>query len=248
MKKAPGFVLSILLSLNISAQETARLYGKVTDFNSVPIDSVSVILKNDKFNNQFATLTDKDGSFSMDVPKGEYFCLYAVKSSDYSKTKLEYWAWNIPLFQDMNINPQYERMELYGISAFEPQVTPYETYMIYFRPMSLTKSQRITKAGNKKEIEQKANMNHDTIDIAPKNIVPQELIIKLNENEAQVLNIQKTVEYARGAYLYGYLIQILKPKVEVDQSEKYDKITIILHSSETNETGKGEVFVQKRGR
>jgi hypothetical protein len=146
----------------------------------------------------------------------------------------------------MNINPQYDRMEIYGINAFAPQVTPYETYMIYFRPMSLTKSKRITTARNKNEIEQKANMNHDTIDIAPKNIVPKELLIKLNENETQILNIQKTVEYARGAYLYGYLVQILKPKVEVDQSAKYDKITIILHSSETNEIGKGEIFVQKR--
>jgi hypothetical protein len=248
MKKTLAFVLSFLLFLNISAQQTVRLYGKVTDFNSIPIDSVSVRLKNDKFYNLFETLSDRDGNFSMDVPKGEYFCLYAIKSSDYGRTKLEYWAWNIPLFQDLNINPQYERMEIYGINAFEPKVTPYETYMLYFRPMSLTKSLRITNEENKKKIEQKANLNHDTINISPRNIMPEELIIKINENETQILNIQKTIEYARGAYLYGYLIQILKPNVAVDQSEKYDKISIILHSTETNETGKGEIFVQKRGK
>ena len=203
MKKTLVFVLSFLLLLNISAQETVRLHGKVTDFNSIPIDSVSVRLKNEKFYNLFETLTDKDGYFSMDVPKGEYFCLYAVKSSDYGKTKLEYWAWNIPLFKDLNINPQYEMMEIYGINAFEPKVTPYETYMVYFRPMSLIKSRRITNEEDKKKFEQKASRNNDTIDIAPGNIGPEELIIKINENVTQILNIQKTVEYARGAYLYG---------------------------------------------
>lgn len=246
MKRKLAFVLSILIFLNISAQETVRIYGKVTDFNSLPLDSVSVRLKNDKFENLYETLTDKDGYFLMDVPKGEYFCLYAIKLADYGKTKLEYWAWNIPLYQDININPQYERMEIYGLNAFEPKVSPFETYMIYFRPMSLTKSLRITNEDNKKKFEQKANRDHDTIDIAPNNIIPEELTIKINENETQVLNIQKTVEYARGGYLYGYLIQIRKPKVEIDQCGKYDKISIILHSKETNEIGKSEIFVQKR--
>jgi len=40
----------------------------------------------------------------------------------------------------MEINPQYDRMEIYGINVFEPQVTPQETYMLYFRPMSLAKT------------------------------------------------------------------------------------------------------------
>lgn len=246
MKKFIVLILSIIFFLNISAQETVKLYGKVTDFNSLPLDSVSVRLKNDKFENLFETLTNEDGYFSMVVPKGEYFCLYAIRLSDYGITKLEYWAWNIPLYQDININPQYDRMEIYGVNAFEPKVGPYETYMIYFRPMSLTKSLRITNEDNKKQFEQKANRSHDTIDIAPKIILPEELTIKINGNETQILNIQKIVEYARGSYLYGYLIQILKPKINVDQSDKYDKISIILNSKETKEIGKSEIFVQKR--
>lgn len=120
MKKTIVILLSALSFLNVSAQETVRIYGKVTDFNSIPIDSVSVRLKNDKFENLYETLTDKNGYFSMNVPKGDYFCLYAIKLADYGKTKLEYWAWNVPLYKDMKINPQYDRMEIYGVTVFEP--------------------------------------------------------------------------------------------------------------------------------
>jgi nitrogen regulatory protein PII len=42
------------------------------------------------------------------------------------------------------------------------------------------------------------------------------------------------------------MIQILKPKEIIANSDDYDKISIILHSNETNEIGKGEIFVRKR--
>ena len=246
MKTTIIILLSILSFLNVSAQATVRIYGKVTDFNSIPIDSVSVRLKNDKFENLYETLTDKKGYFSMNVTKGNYYCLYAIKETDYGKTKLEYWAWNVPLYSDMKVNPQYERMEIFGVNVFEPRVTPYETYMIYFRPMSLTKSLKITNEENKKAFQQKATKNHDTIEIAPNNISPEELTIKLNENEVKVLNIQKIIEYARGAYMFSYIVQILKPKEGITSTDGYDKISVMLHSKETNEIGKSEIFVKKR--
>ena len=183
--------LSTLLLLNVSAQETVRLFGKVTDFNSIPIDSVSVLLKNDKFEDLYKTMADKDGNYSIVVPKGKYYCLYAIKSKDYLKTKLEYWAWNVPLYNDLNLNPQYERMEIYGVNAFEPQVGPFDTYMIYFRPMSLTKFLTFTNGRNIRELEQKAYINHDTIDIAPKKISQDELSIKINDKDAKVLTVKK---------------------------------------------------------
>ncbi len=43
----------------------------------------------------------------------------------------------------MEINPQYNNLEIYGVNVTEPQVGPYDTYMIYFRPMSLKKSMDI---------------------------------------------------------------------------------------------------------
>ena len=146
----------VISSLNLYSQDSIRIYGHVTDFKNNPIDSVTVRLKNKKFENLYETITNKDGLYSMTVEKKHYSSMYAIKSVDYGKTKLEYWAWNIPAYRDLEINPKYERMEIYGMNAFEPQVGPHETYMVYFRPMSLTKSLEFQGKGSKKEIEKKA--------------------------------------------------------------------------------------------
>jgi hypothetical protein len=206
---------------------------------------VTVRLKNKKFENIYETITDKNGYYTLTVLKKSYYCIYAIKLNDYGKSKLEYWAWNIPAFNDLEINPKYERMEIYGMNAFEPQVSPYETYMVYFRPMSLTKSLAFQGKSDKKEMEQKAISAKDTLDIAPHTISKDELTVCVNDFKSEVVAISKIPEYARGTYLYGYLIQIRKPK-EIEKSDlEYDKISIVLHSKETDELGLGECFVKR---
>lgn len=97
-------VFSFIFS-SIFAQECVRIYGQVTDFKGNPIDSVYIRLKNKSFTNLYETLSDEDGKFSLVVKKGDYYCLYAIKLSDYKKTKLEYWAWNVPVYKDLEIKP-----------------------------------------------------------------------------------------------------------------------------------------------
>lgn len=238
------FLLVLFFLNSVYSQDSVRIYGRVTDFESQPIDSVSVRLKNKNFENLYEVLTDKKGYFSFKVLKGNYYCLYAIRVPDYAKTKLEYWAWNIPAYTDLEINPQYDRMEIYGVNAFEPQVSPWDTYMVYFRPMSLTKGLHPQKKKKEKNKNNAKKNLPDTIDIAPSKIEKEELQVFINDAEADVLNITKLLEYARGAYIYGYLIQILKPK-EKDTEKLYDKITIILHSKETGDKGKGEYFIKR---
>ena len=166
-----------MISVSIlHGQDKVRIYGQVTDLNNQPVDSASVWLKQNIdslsienkgkiFENSYETFTDSNGFFSMEIEPGTYYCLYAIYENDYGKTKLEYWAWNLPIYKDLEINPRYDRMEIYGINGFEPQRGPFNTYMIYFRPMSLTKALSLSK-------ESKS----DTIDIAPENISVEELM------------------------------------------------------------------------
>ncbi len=253
-KTAFLFLFTVLIFPKIFGQSKVTLYGKVTDIHNTPVDSASVWLKNKidtisvenkglLFDNAYETYTDSEGKFSIEVEKGTYYCLYAIKESDYGKSKLEYWAWNLPIYDDLEINPQYDRMEIYGINAFEPQTGPFETYQIYFRPMSLTKALKLPKV-----------IESDTIDIAPKNITKEELTVQLNGVNAKIVAIDKISEYAREKYMFGYLVQIVKPKFDGEKTspseliEGYDKITIILNSLETNEMGKGEYFVKRIGK
>ncbi len=246
-------LFAVLIISNVFSQNTVRLYGKVTDFNNNPVDSASVWLKNkingisikDKrklFDNAYETFTDKDGNFSIEVEKGTYYCLYAIKESDYGKTKLEYWAWNLPLYDDLEINPKYDRLEVYGMNAFEPQTGPFETYQVFFRPMSLTKALKLPK-----------KITSEIIDIAPKVIAKEDLKVQINGVDVKILSLNRVQEYSRKKYMYGYFLQILKPKageIAIPASEMvkgHDKISITLHAKETNEKGKGEYFIKKIG-
>ncbi len=75
-------------------------------------------------------------------------------------------------------------------------------------------------------------------------ISKDELEIEVNGKSASILNIQKIKEYARDFFIYGYIVQIEKPKQDEPNNMDYDKITIILKSSETGEMGKGEAFIK----
>lgn len=246
----------LLFAFSAYSQEKEKfvITGKVTDFNGQPIDSVTIRLKNRVFEDIYETLSDRNGNYSLEVKKGDYYCLYAIKLSEYRVNRLEYWAWNVPVYDDMVINPQYDRMEIYGINVFEPQVTPHETYMLYFRPMSL---QKTLKLAAKQEVNNKAfqkaeraedllDKTNKLIDVSPDAITPEELTIEINGVKAKIVGINKTTEYARGILMYGYNVQVLKPTKNKEQPElKYDQISITLRSSETGEIGKGEAFVKR---
>ena len=254
MKKIGSILLTVFLTLMVNAQEKITLSGRVIDFSGIPVDSAVVRVMDRNFKAQFITYSNRDGYYSMAVTKGNYNCIYAIKPSEYRKTKLEYWAWNVPLFEDMEINPQYNNMEIYGINVIEPQVTPYETYMIYFRPMSLKKmislieNQNVDKqsfaiAGQAEKLITPDEQN--IYNISPEMITPNELSVRINGIESEIVNIERVKEYARGMNYYGYLIQIKKPKEIKNLNLVYDKISIQLNSAETNETGLGEVFVKR---
>lgn len=248
-------MLLFAFSRCVAERDTFVISGRVTSFDGQPIDSVTIRLKDRSFKDLYETLTDADGNYSMEVKKGVYYCLYAIKLSEYRVSGLEYWTWNVPVFKDITINPQYEKIEIYGINVFEPQVTPQETYMIYFRPMSLLKSfqlvstQQVGKVAfqKAKQTEKLLESSDKMINISPEDISSNELIIEVNGVKSEIVGINRITEYARGFLMYGYIVQILKPNSDEKEPSEYDLISITLHSKETGESGKGEAFV-KRGK
>ncbi len=141
MKRALTVAAMIFtLAAHAKGEKTFVISGTVTDFHGRLIEGATVRLKNRAFENLYETLSDHKGYYSMAVKEGDYCCLYTIKESEYRVNRLEYGAWNVPVHADMKIDPRYDRMEIYGVNAFAPQVTPQETHLVYFRPMSLAKS------------------------------------------------------------------------------------------------------------
>ncbi len=82
--------------------------------------------------------------------------------------------------------------------------------------------------------------------MAPDAITAEELTVEINGAKAEIVAINKIKEYTRGFFMYGYTVQIKKPKEDKGSDLKYDRISITLHSKQTGEMGKGETFIKRR--
>lgn len=223
----PGF------AVGQSAEGRIKISGRVTDFKNQPIEGASVELKNSRFETVAKAVSGKDGRYLLDAEKGNYMALSAVK--DYKVRYLEYWAWAIPVERDLEINPRFDRLEVYAINAWQPQGA-YPSYQIYFRPMSLTRViKKITEAGGMDNLRKLP-----LLDIAPELDV-KDVAITIDEQAVKVLRVNKIREAAGpNQDMIGYVIQTDLP--ENKPAAEYSLITITLTDVETGEMGEGSVF------
>jgi hypothetical protein len=217
----------------VQAKETIRISGRVTDFEGRPIEGATIELKNSRFDNAAEGTSDKDGRYSLTAPKGTYMALAAVK--DYQVKSLEYWAWTVPAEKDLEINPRFDRLEVYGINAWRPQ-GGYPSYQIYFRPMSLTRvTKKVVEAGGMENLGKLP-----VIDIAPELSVA-DIQVTIDGQPVKVLQVNRVRE-ASGPdqYLFGYLVQV--PLPEMKPVADYFPITVTVIDKETGERGEGCLF------
>jgi len=214
-------------------QETVTISGRVTDFEARPVEGATVELKDSHFNNVASTLSRADGRYSLQVPKGVYMALAAVK--DYRVKSLEYWAWTVPAERDLVIDPRFDRLEVYAINAWRPQ-GGFPSYQIYFRPMSLTMVTKVVL-----DVGGMENLGKlKTIDIAP-DLAPDDIQVTIDGQKVPVLMVNRVRE-AGGPdqTLFGYLIQVpLPPRTP---TAEYFPITITLTDRATGEKGEGCLF------
>jgi hypothetical protein len=211
-----------------------KVYGRLTDFDGNAVSNGDVIIKDALFNDAYITKTDDYGNYTLEVEKGIYMAMFAVK--DYGVNALEYWGWNLPAFEDIEINMRIDGLEVYAINAFMIQRSqPYTSMMIYFRPMSL---KRALKG------EEKLNDNYKgIIDISP-NLNEDDIEIKINEQVVNILGMNRINEKTGdNHHMIGYIIQVSIPEKEIGQ--EYTKIHITLRDSETGEKGEGSLFWQR---
>ena len=203
--------------------DSVTISGKVTDFNGQSIEGALIMIKGYDFG-QFVdtTFSDKTGHYSLLVKKGKYSGLAAVRMEDYSKTKLEFWAYEIPAYKNLDIDIRYDRLEVYGVNIFQVQGA-YPGYTIYFRPMSLARFAT-------------ADMSSEIIDIAP----PSDMIdikVNINGDNVNVNSIQRVEEFSGKQKMYAYLIHT---DLEKPTAAKYSKFQIIVEDTENGDKGEAK--------
>ena len=161
-----------------------KIEGYVTDKNKAPIANALIEVKGESFVTLFSTESKEDGYYVLDIPKGQYPFLTAVR--DYGVNYLEYWCQNISLQADMSLDVSFDKLEIYGLHVFSVKGAG-NSLMAYFRPMSLPKFQQGMQ------------------DIAPKDIV---IKVSIDNQEMRVIKTNLVKEFAGGRELSAYLIQI----------------------------------------
>jgi hypothetical protein len=220
-------------SQSAAAKIEIKISGRVTDFSGNPVEGAQIELKDDHFKNAAAAVSGRDGRYEIKAAKGRYMALAAVK--DYQVKSLEYWAWNVLAERDLEINPRYDRLEVYAINAWRPQ-GGYPSLMIYFRPMSFVKVvQKVTEAGGMEGLQKLP-----VIDIAPE-LSEAGIELSIDGKPAKVLQINKVREATGLAqYMFGYILQTPLPERRSDRD--YALINIALHDPSTGERGEGCLF------
>jgi len=218
----------------LSCQETVRIHGRVTDFEQNPIAGAQVRVMDPTFHPAGETVSDALGQYELRVPRGQYMALLAIRDSEYRSSRLEYWAWDVPATNDLEINPRYHRMEIYAMNAFRPQ-GGYPSYMIYFRPMSLSMVE--------------SGMKHDStflakpvIDIAPP-FTKGDLEVHINDEVVPILAMSRVRESGGQSAMFGYLVQCALPKGE--NAQAFDRIRIVASDRASGDKGEGLLFVRK---
>lgn len=217
-------------------ERLTNIYGKLTDFEGNSIANGDVDIYNDKFSHfVYRSKTDESGNYNLEVKSGIYMAIAAVK--DHGIKYLEYWGWNLPAFEDMEINMRINGLEVYAINAFMIQRSrPNNSLMIYFRPMSLKRVQKFREG---------IGTGNDTIlDVTP-TLDKNDIDVTVDGQQVEIIGMNRVMEEVVESHqkVMGYLIQVSISGIEFKQ--QYSKIHIALKDKETGEKGEGSLFWQK---
>lgn len=243
MNKASGIFLILLLMIatgffpafpqKLEETRTVKIFGRVTDFKGQAIEGATVELKDSRFSDVARTNSGPDGRYSLVIPKGHYMALTAVKG--YQVRSLGYWAWNVPADRDIEIDPRFDRLEVYALNAWRPQGA-YPSYQIYFRPMSLVKT-----AATVMKAEGMEGLNKlPLIDISP-DLEAGDIEVKVDGERVDVLRVNKVREASGPAQdMFAYLIQVSLPKAAAVCD--WIVFDVILSDRDTGEKGEGRLY------
>lgn len=235
-----------LFSLVTFAGDYVTVKGRVTDYNGSPVDSCNVGIFNPDFSTAYSTYSDKDGYYRIDsVAKGTYASIYAMRLKEYPRMaavepkdmKLEFWAWNVIAENDIDLDIRYDKLELYGTTAFyefggRPEL------LVYTRPMSVTKVINDPDFMNKavQEKKMKATVEPEFMEF--------EVFAdgkKLNIISVQHLSLPCTNGNPNNDDCY--LIQTALPENIYNHSGKPYEIRVVGHNKEFDEWGESVYYL-----
>lgn len=218
--------------------EYVQLHGKISDFNNVPF-SAAILLYRVAFDGKMSCMgawSNKNGEYSVVVPKGTYNAFY-VDDESYGKTSLENWSWHMIVDKDEEHNFKIGNGEVYSLSLW-PNNGGSSTLYLYFRPMILPSI---------KSEEYEIDMNgqkRSVTDISPE-LELCDLRVMLNGINLEIISLQKIYETSNNYTMPAYIIQT---KRWVDNLSTIGKQTVIVEYDTNRRLGSLNYIAQSQGR
>lgn len=229
-------ILSAAGAEPVAAQvtDTVRISGRVTDFDHVPVEGATVLLKDHRFQDVATAVTDADGGYVLTAPSGHYMALMAVK--DYRTRNLQFWAWNVPAVRDVVIDPRFHKLEVYALNAWRPQGA-YPSYQIYFRPMSLSRAMRVVADHGMEALSELP-----ILDIAPA-LTAEDIDVTIAGQPVEILEVNRIRESAGpGQAMFGYVIQVTLPAER--PSGEHIRFSVVVRDRETEDVGEAWLWIR----
>ena len=246
MKSFLSIILICIFSFTAYATDLVKISGKVTDYKGKPIDSCTVLIYNPDFTEAYETVSNAQGDYTLDsIPKGRYAAIAAMCINEYPRLlqvaqknmKLEFWAWNVIADRDIILNIRYDKLELYGTTAFL-EYGGRQELLIYTRPMSVTKVIAYQNFVNKSEAEK-----NSIVTVEPKYMT---FDVYADGKPLEIYSIQpltmKNKDNSVGDDMC-YLLQVELPKDVYTHNAPYE-IKVVGHNSQYNEHGESVYFLE----
>ena len=198
------------ISVNISSAEGSRskviecryhkLCGKITDFDGQPFKAPIAICPDGFASESLGKWSDEEGRYEIFLPERTYNALIAFPKS-YGVSELEVWAWHIIMDADQSIDFKVGTGEVYNLNVW-PNNGGGSSYFISFRPMVLWTMEQ-------KKFPVTINETEFSITDASPELKQEDLKIKINGKEADIISCQKYYETANpGHGMASYLVQV----------------------------------------
>lgn len=229
-----------------AATDFVKIQGTVTDYHGNTIDSCTVLIYNPDFSIAYETTSDAHGHYILDsIPKGRYAAIAAMRMNEYPRQlqvapnnmKLEFWAWNIIAENDIILNIRYDKLELYGTTAFL-EYGGRQEMLIYTRPMSVTKVLAYQNFMDKADAEKNSIVT----------IEPQYMSFEVYADgkpleiySVQPLTMQDKNNSAGNDICY--LLQVQLPKDIYSRELPYE-IRVVGHNSQYQEHGESVYYLE----
>jgi len=181
-----------------------KLQGRVTDFKGNPLKSYVAICP-DSFVGSLGFSTDTLGNYDLSLPERTYNAIVADKET-YGVSTLEVWGWHIIMDSDQRMDFKMGNGEVYNMHVW-PNNGGGSSYFVSFRPMVLPLTKNIG------SYTRDLNGNEFSILNTAPELEPQDVKVKINGKEAEIISLQKYFETGSPANgIVAYLAQVKRTK------------------------------------